>query len=162
MAGSTPLWRTHTTILLIVGFFVIIIALAVSYMVSAFRPTTEVRIGSGVYHLWVADTEASRIQGLSGVDKLDPNGGLLMAFPEDGLHGIWMKDMKVSLDIVWLDANMKVVHIVTNASPELSTSKTFAPKTLARYVIELPAGSVKNAGIKTGTVVEFTLNKEAQ
>jgi len=79
-----------------------------------------------------------------------------MAFPEDGKWGIWMKDMYVPLDIVWLDSKKKVVHIVTDASPELSTTKTFVPKDPSRYVLELPAGSVQKAGIKRGMLADFS------
>jgi len=161
MAGSTPLWRTHTTVLLVAGFFVVLIALVVSYMITSFRPTIEARAASGIYSLWLADTEAARIQGLSGVESLAPNGGLLMHFPKDGLHAIWMKDMKIPLDIVWLDSNKKVIYIVTNAAPELSVSKTFVPTSPARYVVELPAGGVSNAAIKVGTEFEFTVKGEA-
>jgi len=49
-----------------------------------------------------------------------------------------MKDMKVPIDIVWLDSNKRVVHIVKESSPDDSTSITFTPLSQAKYVIELP------------------------
>lgn len=154
-------WRPHTTAILIAGVVLLIIASAVAYMVSATRPTVEVKIGSsGVYKLWIADDENSRILGLAGVESLPPNGGLLMDFGKDDPAGIWMKDMKVPLDIVWLDAEKKVIYIVTNASPDLSTTKTFTPPKPARYVVELSAGSVKNSAIKVGNTAEFTVRGE--
>lgn len=161
MAGSTPLWRTHTTVLLVAGFFVVLIALVVSFMITSFRPTVEARAESGVYSLWLANTEAARIQGLSGVESLQPNGGLLMHFPEDGLHAIWMKDMKIPLDIIWLDSNKQVVYMVTNAAPELSTTKTFVPTNPARYVLEVSAGSAGDAGIRIGSKFDFTVEDTA-
>ncbi len=112
-------------------------------------------MGSGVYHLWLADDEVERTEGLSGVESLDPNSGLLMKYDSDGTWGIWMKDMKVSLDIVWLDSEKKIIYIVKNASPELSTDTVFKPKSNARYVIELPAGTVQAAAIKTGDTATF-------
>lgn len=135
----------------------ILIALAVAYIVQNFKPTTEVRVASGVYRLWVADTEAERAQGLSGVEKLSPDGGLLMDFEADDYWGIWMKDMKIPLDIIWIDADKQVVYIVKNAAPELSTDSVMQPKSQARYVLELPAGSVDKSGIKTGQTVDFSL-----
>ena len=86
--------------------------------------------------------------------------GLLMLFADDGQWGIWMKDMKIPLDIVWLDANKKVIYIVTDASPSLGTSKIFQPDNPARYVLEVPAGSVKSGAIKTGDAASFTLEGE--
>jgi uncharacterized membrane protein (UPF0127 family) len=151
-------WRPHTTIILIVGAVLVLVGLFISFTVTNFRPTTEVRLGSGVYALWLADTEPDRVKGLSNVDKIDPNGGLLMAFDSDGTHGIWMKNMNFPLDIIWLDKNEKVIYIVKNAPPEDPVATIYASKSPARYVLELPAGSVQNAGIKTGSVANFNID----
>jgi uncharacterized membrane protein (UPF0127 family) len=82
-----------------------------------------------------------------------------MKFDSDDQWGIWMKDMKIPLDIVWLDKDKKVTYIVENASPELSTTKTFIPETPTRYVVELPAGTVNKAGINKGAVATFNEHK---
>ena len=151
-------WRPHTTVILLVGFALVLAGLVAAFAVTNFKPTTSLRLGSGMYSLDLADTEAKRIQGLSGVNSLGHNEGLLMKFDSDGTHGIWMKDMLVSLDIIWLDSNKKVVYIVKNAPPENPASTIYAPKTKARYVIELPAGSVQKAGIKAGDIAEFHID----
>jgi uncharacterized membrane protein (UPF0127 family) len=150
-------WRPSTTIILIVGLVLILVGLVVSFTLTTFKPTTQVRLGSGVYSLWLADTDTSRIQGLSGVDKLHLNGGLLMAYETNGTHGIWMKDMNFPLDLIWLDSNKEVVYIVKNAPPENPARTIYTPKDAARYVLELPAGSVKKAGIKTGDTATFNI-----
>lgn len=152
---STRIWRPTTTYILIGGLVLLLIALVVSYVVTNFKPSTELRLGSGVYHLQVADTETERTKGLSGVEKLNPDGGLLMKFDTEDRWGIWMKDMKIPLDIVWLDKDKKVIYIVKNAGPELSTETVFTPKSPALYVVELSAGSVDKAGIKTGSEATF-------
>lgn len=152
---STRIWRPATTYILIGGLVLLLVALVVSYIVTNFKPTTELRMGGGVYQVWVADTEAERVQGLSGVEQLPLNGGLLMKFESDSAWGIWMKDMQMPLDIIWLDKDKKVVYIVKNASPESSTDVVFAPKQPARYVVELPAGSVDKAAIQTGAKATF-------
>lgn len=148
-------WRPKTTIILLSGLAALLIYSVVLYVVANFQPTTEFRAGSGVYNLQVADTEAKRVQGLSGVEELKSNGGLLMKFDTDEKWGIWMKDMKIPIDILWINSEKKIIYIVKNASPELATDTTFVPKTNARYVVELPAGSVEAAGIKTGTDAKF-------
>lgn len=152
---SLVAWRPKTTWILVVGLVALLVYSVAVYIVTNFRPTTEVKIGSGVYHLWIADTETERIQGLSGVDKLSMDGGLLMKYDTDGAWGIWMKDMRFPLDIVWLNKDKAVVYIVKNASPELLSDTTFIPKSEARYVIELPAGGVEQAAIKTGMTATF-------
>jgi len=152
---SIASWRPATTYILVGGLAAILVGIVAAYIVNAFVPTVPVRIASGVYRLWVADTEAEREQGLSGVESLPGDGGLLMKFDADAKWGIWMKDMKIPLDILWLNKDKKVVYTVKNALPELSTDLIFSPKTDARYVIELPAGGVEKAGIKTGDQAEF-------
>lgn len=152
-------WRPTTTALLIGGFGLILVALVVSFVVTNFQPSTRVQLGSGVYELKLADTEQERVLGLSGVEGLSINGGMLFVFDSDNTWGIWMKDMKIPLDIIWLDSAKKVVYIRENVSPDKGTSVTYAPKTPSRYVIELRAGSVKKAGIKVGQTAQFTLKE---
>lgn len=154
------IWRPHTTGIVIGGLVLILIALVASYASANFQPTTQVRLGSGVFNVQLADTEAGRIQGLSGVEKLSSNGGLLMVFDTDAAHGIWMKDMKTAIDIIWLNKDKKVIYIVTDASPELEDSKTFKPSSPARYVLEIAAGAAKKSAIKVGDTAVFELKDE--
>lgn len=160
--SSIFVWRPATTNILIGGIIAILIGIVVAYMLSTFKPTTPVRIGSGVYNLQIADTPTELAQGLSGVSELRGDGGLLMKFEHDNTWGIWMKDMKIPLDIIWLSSDKRVVYTVKNAGPELSTDVTFSPKVKARYVIELPAGSVEKAGIKTGDQAVFDENDNGE
>lgn len=152
---SFRIWRPATTYFLIGGLVLLLVALVASYALANFKPTTELRMGSSVFRLWVADTDAERQQGLSGVASLKPDGGLIMKFDSDGTWGIWMKDMEIPIDIVWLDKDKKVVYIVKNAQPSTSTDVIYTPKEPARYVVELPIGSVDKAGLKKGTVATF-------
>lgn len=151
-------WRPTTTVILLGGFTLILIALVVAYISANFKPTTSVQLGSGYYQLVVADDDTERTLGLSGVESLEINGGLLMDFQAVGLWGIWMKDMKIPLDIIWLDEDKAVVHIEEEVSHELGMTEIFAPKIPSRYVIELPAGSVRKSGIKLNQTAQFNLS----
>lgn len=148
-------WRRATTVVLLAGLTLVLVALVASYVAATFRPTVQVKAAGTVFNVWMATTESSRVQGLSGVKELPGGGGLLMDFKEDGQWGIWMKDMKIPLDIVWLNKDKKIVYIVKNASPSLGTDTRFVPKEMARYVLELPAGTVEKSALKIGTVAEF-------
>jgi uncharacterized membrane protein (UPF0127 family) len=153
------IWRPSTTAILIAGVVIVIIAVAVAFALANFRPTTSVKLGGSVFNVWTALGEPSRVTGLSGVESLKPNGGLLMAFTSDDTWSIWMKDMNISLDIIWLDSTKDVVHIVKNAGPELSTHTTFTPNKPARYVLELAAGSVQKYDINVGDRAEFEVGE---
>lgn len=150
--------RTRTTIILAIGLVMILIGLIVMYGLQNFQQTTQVRLGSGVYALRLADTEDERVLGLSGTEKLTPNGGLLMVYDSSDQHGIWMKDMNYPLDIVWLDENKEVVYVIEDAQPENPVETVYQPQKPALYVIELPAGSAATNAIKIGDVAEFNID----
>lgn len=101
----------------------------------------------------IADDPAERTQGLSGRDSLPENSGMLFVFDEPGAHAIWMKEMKFSIDILWLDEG-KVVWIVENAAlPSEQGIPTFQPETTATHVLEVPAGFVQTYSISIGDPV---------
>lgn len=152
-------WRPLTTGLLIGGTLLILVASAFSYVISSFEPKTEARLGSGVFHLRVANDEPARVRGLSGVEKLGKTEGLLMVFDTNDKHGIWMKDMQLPLDIIWLDISKVIIHVVSNAQPENPAKTVYNPKKPARYVIELPAGVTRQYGIKVGQTATFDESK---
>ena len=84
----------------------------------------------------VADTPSARVRGLSGRAALPANRGLLFDFKRDGRHGIWMKDMRFAIDIIWLDHDARVVDVKRGARPE-TFPEVYRPKRAARYVLEL-------------------------
>ena len=153
-------WRPTLTAVFLGGALV---SLAVAVGVYVFldnKPTEQVNLGSGVFRLWVADTQESRIKGLSGVSELRNDGGLLMEFGSDDLWGIWMNKMELPIDIIWLNSEGEVVHIIEDAQPENPAKTIYEPKKPSRYVIELKAGAVDNAGIKLGQKAEFVTRNE--
>ncbi|OYW43320.1 hypothetical protein B7Z28_00930 [Candidatus Saccharibacteria bacterium 32-45-3] len=119
--------------------------------------TTTVRLGDGVFKTRVASTSGELERGLSRVEKLAPNQGMLFVFRKDAPWAIWMKDMKIPIDIIWLDQNKTVVHIVQNAQPEGYPQEKFIPKSDARYVFEAAAGTVKSREIRVGNKAVFSL-----
>ncbi|MEY4602242.1 MAG: hypothetical protein RL292_183 [Candidatus Parcubacteria bacterium] len=114
----------------------------------------EVMLGNMLFRLEVADTFALQERGLSYRQSLAPQTGMLFVFDTPGMYYFWMKDMNFPIDIVWLDQNKKVVHIEHALSPS-TYPDSFGPETPTQYVIEIPAGEVKGAGLSKGDVVSF-------
>lgn len=102
----------------------------------------------------VADTPEERIKGLSGRESLDENAGLLFVYDQPGIYGIWMKDMKFPIDVVWLDENYRVVDIVYDIQPD-SFPEVFEPSKPALYIFEVNAGFASANGIKADDMLEF-------
>lgn len=120
------------------------------------RPQATVTIGAAAFRVSVARTEAEREKGLSGVTGLKNSEGMLFIFPSDGPQSMWMKDMKVNLDIIWLDEAKKVVYIEHDLTPE-SYPKTYASPKPARYVLEVSSGTAAQSGITLGKTASFDL-----
>jgi len=107
-------------------------------------------LGSGTFTMRIADSILERTRGLGGVEKLAQDEGMFFIFPENDFHPIWMKDMLIPIDIIWLSEGLKVIDTRENISP-ISFPEIFYPRAPARYVVELSAGAIKTFGIKDGS-----------
>jgi uncharacterized membrane protein (UPF0127 family) len=114
-------------------------------------PVPRMRVGDLSLSVELAKTAAEREQGLSGRDSLTTDG-LLFIFPKSGYPGIWMKNMRFPIDIIWIGADLKIVHIEENVSPE-SYPKIFRSSVPALYVLETNARFVDTFGIAVGQEV---------
>ncbi len=114
-------------------------------------PAPWMRIGDLSLDVQVAATPKEREQGLSGRDSIGADG-LLFVFPESGYHAIWMKNMRFPIDIIWIGADLKVVHIEENVSPD-TYPRMFRPQSPARYVVETEARYVDTFGVAVGQEV---------
>lgn len=108
------------------------------------------------FSVGVADTPARQAQGLSGRTTLGEREGLLFVFPQAGLYNFWMKDMLFPIDIIWIGEDRRVVDLTEDARPE-SYPKTFTSRAPARYVLEVPAGTVRRENFAIGDPVAGTL-----
>ena len=112
------------------------------------------RVGDYSVDVEIAQTEEERTRGLSGRNSLGTVQGLLLVFPTNDYHGIWMKEMKFSIDIIWISDDLRVVHIEQDVSPQ-SFPKVFESPEQARYVLEMKAQSTSLLGIGVGNKVEL-------
>ena len=114
--------------------------------------SSTVRIGGETLRVTVAATEMTRKQGLSGRAGLANDEGMLFIFPRDGTYSFWMKDMRFSIDIIWISAGGRIVYITPDVSPA-TYPEDFVSPTLARYVLEVPAGFTGAHGVRVGDIV---------
>lgn len=119
--------------------------------------TPRIKLGEHVFEVLVADSDTTRIRGLSGRPSLSNGQAMLFVFPNDGTHGIWMKDMRFAIDILWVDRDGTIVHIEQEVRPD-SYPNVFTSMVQARYVIEVNAGVVQELGIDVGQHMETWLS----
>ena len=121
---------------------------------------SRVNINHIVYHVAVMDTEQKREQGLSGKDKLVDHQGMLFVFEQKDRYSFWMKDMKFSIDIIFIDNNkiVDIFHSVPIPKPfeKLSQLPLYTPAFPANYVLEVNAGDASKYGFKVGEGVGFS------
>ncbi len=141
--------------IIITAVLAVMLYVAIVFVMDNMIGRTKLTLGDGVYSAKLATNRDERDTGLGGLGSLGESRALVMAFPEDGLWGVWMKDMKFPIDIIWLDSAKKVIHIEQEISPDIGTSRTFYPRSPARYVVELPSGSVKLKSIKLKQTANF-------
>lgn len=106
------------------------------------------------FDLEFAKTPTQQELGLSRRPCLPENAAVLFMFAEDDKFGIWMKEMKFPIDVVWLDKDKKIVTVEKHMKPE-SYPKVYYPSTDARYVIELNAGVAEKLGAAPGTTLNW-------
>jgi uncharacterized membrane protein (UPF0127 family) len=106
----------------------------------------------------VAGTPWRRATGLMFRKALPQGHGLLMPIDPPSRPGIWMLGMRFPIDIVFLDPERRVIRIVENAKPlglSWKTWKISFPPGPAGFVLELPAGRVRETKTQVGDAVEL-------
>lgn len=93
-------------------------------------------------------------RGLMYRAHLAPDAGMLFVFPRAGQRRFWMKNTLIALDIVFVDADLKVAGVVADAAPETTVTRSL-PGVEARYVVEVNAGWARAHGVEAGVPVEL-------
>lgn len=96
-------------------------------------------------------------KGLSGRTSLPQRQGMLFIFSKLEVHSMWMPNMYFPLDIVWLDAEKKILKIEENVSPcsgthNCTSYSSFYP---SKYAIELNAFDASRIGLNVGKQLSF-------
>lgn len=123
---------------------------------ASYRDDTNLALNGSSLHLQVANSNAERQQGLGGKSCIGPNQGMLFVFAKAGYYPFWMRDMKFSIDIIWLSSQKDVTDVSPNVSPA-SYPKSFVNSQPAQYVIELAAGRAAKLGIVSGAHLDFSV-----
>ncbi len=102
--------------------------------------------------------DQDRAMGLMFRPSLPEDRVLLFVFDWVDFHGIWMKNCRFPIDIVWLDEERQVVHLVEAAPPcRKDPCPVYQPMRKAAFVIEMNAGQAAREGIEVGKTVSFEL-----
>lgn len=119
---------------------------------------SEVKINNQTVVVDVVKTEKDRERGLAGRDDLGINEGMLFLFENPGNHGIWMKGMKFSIDIIWINGS-EIVGFEKNVKPEPGISSeeltVYYPPEAVNKILELKAGRANLLRVRVGDEVKI-------
>jgi len=153
----------YCKIALSVLFLVFIVTMTLNSEDASKLPTTTVVVSRQVkVEAELAYTDEARMKGLMFREFLAPDAGMLFVFSVVEPQGFWMKNTKISLDLIWLNERKEIVYFVTAEPCKGDPCPSYLPMQKAKYVLEVNAGFVKKNGLKLGTPLEFHLPPEAE
>lgn len=120
------------------------------------RDPAKVRINGKEWFVDLAMTNKARYKGLSGRGTLPDDVGMLFMYPRPEVLNFCMRGCPVSLDIAFLDANLRVVRMYTMQVEEDQAGRVpYSSVVPAQYVLETAEGALGKAGVAVGAKAEF-------
>jgi hypothetical protein len=118
-------------------------------------PTSDLTIISATgphrFKVELAETPAQMTQGLMFRTSLAPDAGMLFDYKQPIAATMWMRNTLIPLDMLFVDAQGRIVNIHERAVPQsLDVIAAAAP---VRAVIELNGGTAARLGIAPGDQV---------
>ncbi|MGH9673729.1 MAG: DUF192 domain-containing protein [Bryobacteraceae bacterium] len=98
------------------------------------------------------------MRGMMFRNELPEGRGMLFVHGEPGNYAYWMYQVRIPLDIVWLDSTRRIVEVSQNTPPcktVASQCPQYGGKEKALMILELPAGSVARHNLRVGNALDF-------
>jgi len=99
------------------------------------------------------------LRGMMFRDSLAEDSGMLFLHNKMGKHSYWMFQVKIPLDMVWIDKSKTVVEVLAKVPPCPSSRPADCPmfggNQEAQFVLELAAGMAQKYGVTVGSKIDF-------
>lgn len=108
-------------------------------------------VGSATFQVEMARTAQERERGLMFRKELPKERGMLFV-QSSGPAMFWMKNTYIPLDLLYFDADGRLLQIEANAPPCTTPTCPIYPSetTTVRYILEINAGEAARRGIRVG------------
>lgn len=106
---------------------------------------------------WIAATQQQRSQGLMYIESMAHHEGMLFLFPQARNLSMWMKNTLISLDMLFIDTDGKIVSIAERTEPLSEVVIDSGQEAAA--VLELTGGAAELFGIEPGSAIGFFAGK---
>ena len=114
--------------------------------------------GGAIIHAELANTPQKRAEGLMYRTHLAPDRGMLFTFSQAEAWVFWMKNTKISLDLIWINEKKQIIHIEQNVPICTRTDDScpqYRPNEGALYVLELAGGRAESLKLQRGSKLQF-------
>jgi uncharacterized membrane protein (UPF0127 family) len=111
--------------------------------------------GVHVFSVEMATTEQEKETGLMYRKELPDGKGMLFDFSPEQQVSMWMKNTFISLDMIFIRADGRILRIAENTEPQ--STRIIPSGGLAKGVLEVIAGTAKKYGIEPGDRVAHPL-----
>jgi len=123
---------------------------------ATFEPLEIVtRSGVQFFSVEMATTEEEKTTGLMYRKELADGKGMLFDFSPEQQVSMWMKNTYISLDMIFIRADGRILRIAENTEPQ--STAIISSGGPARGVLEVIAGTAKKYGIRPGDRVGHPL-----
>src|SRR5204862_1979999 len=101
-----------------------IAAIIISHQTQDYQNFYEAKLQTPTttLNLNLAETQQQQSRGLGGCSHIPPNAGMYFPFPANSRPVFWMKNMRIPIDIVWLNKD-QVVGIEKAVQPPQNPNK---------------------------------------
>ena len=135
----------------------VIVLVVFAAIINFYPQDRKICFQNNCFKIETVESEKDLSIGLMYRDMLDTDEGMLFIFPEEAKHSFWMRNTLISLDIIWLDKDKKVIYIKEGAQPcKEEICETFKPDKDALYVLEINAGKVREISLNIGDEMAFS------
>ncbi|MBX3511644.1 MAG: DUF192 domain-containing protein [Hyphomonadaceae bacterium] len=110
--------------------------------------TIETQNGPVRFQVEIADTDETRARGLMFRREMAADHGMLFDFNPPEPASFWMRNTHLSLDIIFIGADGRILNIADNTTPY--SDAPIPSRGLARAVLEINAGRAAALGIRAG------------
>jgi uncharacterized membrane protein (UPF0127 family) len=128
-----------------------------SFLTNLFGKKTTVTINKQVFSAMVAKSDIDKEKGLSVKSSIGQNEGMLFPFAKEAYYAFWMKDMKFSIDIIFINKN-RIITIHQNVPAPKSPSESlllYRPEEPVNMVFEIKAGLSQKYNFKKGDEIKI-------
>lgn len=136
-------------------FLILVSFLLLAIFVAGCNSEPYVSFGKTKVKVEIADTIEEMSKGLMYRDSLGKNKGMLFIFPEESTYAFWMKNVKFSLDIIFIDNRGKVVDIISADPCNEDSCDYYLSNKPAKYALEVNKGFAGEHNININDLVQF-------